>query len=173
MQAKAQTVLPRFIAPPVPLCLWLLLSCLLTVSVLAWLTRVPVYRNGVATVVDPNFANEELIVAFFPPESKSEMKAGQKLSLKLDPAGPPVVRAIASIEPGILSPAEARKKFNLDNTAARTYQFPAAVAIARLGKPNEQLPASAYEGTVVEARVEVGSQRLIALLPLVGGFFRN
>jgi len=168
MQAKAQTVLPRFIAPPVPLCLWLLLSCLLAVSVLAWLTRVPVYRNGVATV-----ANEETIVAFFPPESKSEMKAGQHLSLKLDPVGPPVVRTIATIEPGILSPAEARKKFNLDNTATRSYEFPAAVAIARLGNPNEQLPASAYEGAVVEAQLEVGSQRLIALLPLVGSFFRN
>lgn len=173
MQAKAQTVLPRFIAPPVPLCLWLLLSCVLTVSVLAWLTRVPVYRNGVATVVAQNSANEELIVAFFPPESKSEMKAGQNLSLKLDPAGPPVMRTIASIEPRILSPAEARKKFNLDNTAAPTYRFPAAVAIARLGKPNDELPASAYEGTVIEAQVEVGSQRLIALLPLVGVFFRN
>ena len=173
MQAKAQTVLPRFIAPPVPLCLWLLLSCLLTVSVLAWCTRVPVYRNGVATVVDSNFANEELIVAFFPPESKSEMKAGQKLSLKLDPGGPPLVRTIASIEPGVLSPAEARRKFNLEKTAAQTYQFPAAVAIARLGKPNEALPTSAYEGAVVEAQVEVGSQRLLALLPLVGVFFRN
>lgn len=173
MQAKAQTVLPRFIAPPVPLCLWLLLSCLFTVSVLAWLTHVPVYRNGVATVVAANFANEEMIVAFFPPESKSEMKAGQKLSFKLDPAGPPVVRPIAVIEPEILSPAEVRKKFNLDNTAARSYEHPAAVAIARLGKPSEALPASAYEGAVVAAQLEVGSQRLIALLPLVGGFFRN
>jgi len=173
MQAKAQTVLPRFIAPPVPFCLWLLLSCLLAVSVLAWLARVPVYRNGVATVVDANYANEEMIVAFFPPESKPEMKAGQNLSLKLDPAGPPVVRTIAAIEPEILSPTEARKKFNLDNTAARSYEFPAAVAVARLGKPGKELPASAYEGAVVEAQLEVGSQRLIALLPLVGGFFRN
>jgi len=173
MQAKAETVLPRFIAPPVPLCLWLLLSCLLAVSILAWLTHVPVYRNGVATVVAANFAKEEMILAFFPPESKSEMKAGQKLSLKLDPAGPPVVRTIAVIEPEILSPAEVRKKFSLDNTAARSYEHPAAVAIARLGKPSEELPASAYEGAVVEAQLEVGSQRLIALLPLVGGFFRN
>ena len=142
-------------------------------SVLAWWTRVPVYRNGVATVVAANFANEETIVAFFPPEWKSEMKAGQNLSLKLDPAGPPVVRTIAAIEPEILSPTEARKKFNLDNTAARSYEFPAAVAIARLGKPSQELPASAYEGAVVQAQLEVGSQRLIALLPLVGGFFRN
>lgn len=176
MQARAQTVLPRFIAPPVPLCLWVLLSCVLTVSVLAWLTRVPVYRNGVATVVEvngreQNLQDEEMIVAFFPPESRSEMKAGQKLSLKLDPVGPPLIRKIALIEPGILSPAEAREKFNLDDATARTYQRPAAIAIARLGKASDDLPARAYEGTVIEARVEVGSQRLLALLPLVGRFF--
>ena len=168
MQARAQTVLPRFIAPPAPLCLWLLLGCLSIVRVLAWLARVPVYRNGMATVV-----NEELIVAFFPPESKSEMRAGQNLSLKLDPVGPPLVRTIAVIESGILSPADARKKFNLDDATARTYQSPAAIAIARLGKPSETLPASAYRGSVVEVQVGIGSQRLISLLPVVGRFFQN
>lgn len=178
MQARAQAVLPRFIAPPAPLCLWLLLGCLIAVGVLAWMARVPVYRNGIATVVDSNASDlyqkdEELIVAFFPPQSKSEMRAGQNLSLKLDPNGPPLVRAVSFIEPGILSPADARKKFNLDDATARTYQSPSAIAIARLGKPGEELPASAYEGIVVEARVEIGSQRLIALLPVVGRFFRN
>jgi len=176
MQARAQTVLPRFIAPPAPLCLWLLLSCLITASVLAWMARVPVYRNGLATVVGSNERDqkdEELIVAFFPPESKSEMRAGQNLSLKLDPVGPPLIRAITVVEPGILSPAEARKKFNLDDAGARSYQSPAAIAIARLGRPSEKLPASAYQGIVVDARIEIGSQRLIALLPVVGRFFRN
>jgi hypothetical protein len=172
MQAKAQTVLPRFIAPPAPLCLWLLLGCLFTVSGLAWLAHVPVYRNGIATVVNSN-EDEELIVAFFPPESKSEMRAGQNLSLKLDPAGPPLVRTIAAIEPGILSPADARKKFNLDDATARTYQGPAAIVIARLGKPSETLPASAYQGVVVDAQVEIGSQRLITLLPVVGRLFKK
>jgi hypothetical protein len=178
MQARAQTVLPRFIAPPAPLCLWLLLSCLISASVLAWLARVPIYRNGIATVVDSNgrdqsFKDEELIVVFFPPESKSEIRAGQNLSLKLDPDGPPLIRVIAVIEPEILSPAEARKKFNLDDATARTSRSPAAIALARLGKPSENLPASAYQGIVVDARVEIGSQRVIALLPLVGRFFRN
>ncbi len=116
MQARAQTVLPRFIAPPAPLCLWLLLSCFIAVSVLACLARVPVYRNGTATVVESSGRDqypkdEELIVAFFPPESRSEMRTGQTLSLKLDPVGPPLLRAIAVIEPGILSPADARKRF--------------------------------------------------------------
>ena len=171
MQARAQPVLPRFIAPPAPLCLWLLLSFFITGGVLAWLARVPVYRNGIATVVDSN--EEELIVAFFPPESQTEMRAGQNLSFTLDPAGPPLVRTIAVIEPGILSPADARRKFKLDDATARTNLGPAAIAIARLGKPSEELPASAYQGIVVEARVEIGSQRLIALLPLVGRFFRS
>ena len=171
MQARAQTVLPRFIAPPAPLCLWLILSCFITASVLGCLTRIPVYRNGIATVVLR--ADEEMIVAFFPPESKSEMKAGQNLSFKLDPDGPPLVRPVAVVEPAILSPADARKKFNLDVATSRAYEGPAAIAIAPLGKPSENLPASAYEGVVVEARVEIGSQRLIALLPVVGRFFRN
>jgi len=178
MQARAQAVLPRFIAPPAPLCLWLLLGCVFTVSVLAWLARVPVYRNGIATVVDSSagdqsLEDEELIVAFFPPESKSEMRTGQKLSFKLDTAGPPLVRTIAVIEPGILSPADARKKFNLDDATARFYQSPAAIAIARLGNPSETLPASAYQGIVVEAQVEIGSQRLVTLLPLVGRLFED
>lgn len=172
MHARAQTVLPRFIAPPAPLCLWLLLGCLFIVSGLAWLAHVPVYRNGTATVVNSD-QDDELIVAFFPPESKSEMRAGQNLSLKLDPAGPPLVRTIAAVEPAILSPAEARKKFNFDDVTARTYQRPAAIVIARLGKPSETLPPSAYEGIVVEAQVEIGSQRLITLLPVVGRLFQN
>ena len=169
MQGRSQPVLPRFIAPPAPLCLWLLLGCFMSVGVLAWLARVPVYRNGIATVVNSD-QDEELIVAFFPPEAKSEMTAGQKLSLKLDPDGPPLIRSIAAIEPGIMSPAEARKKFNLDGVTA---QGPAVIAIARLERTGEKLPAGAYEGIVVEARLEIGSQRLIALLPVVGGVFRN
>lgn len=178
MQAKAATVLPRFIAPPAPLCLWLLLSFLITASVLAFWARVPVYRNGLATVVDANGRDQdlndnELIVAFFPPETQPEMRTGQHLSLKLDAAGPPLVRTIAVIEPGILSPAAARRKFNLDYATARSYGGPAVVAIARLGKPSDKLPASAYQGIVVEARVEIGSQRVLALLPLVGRFFRE
>jgi hypothetical protein len=172
MHARAQTVLPRFIAPPAPLCLWLLLGCLFTVSGLAWLARVPVYRNGIATVITSK-EEDQLIVAFFPPESKSEMRAGQNLSLKLDPAGPPLVRAIAAIEPEILSPAGARKRFNFDDATTRAYQGPAAIVIARLGKPSETLPANAYEGTVVDAQVEIGSQRLITLLPVVGRLFEN
>jgi hypothetical protein len=165
-QAREETVLPRFIAPPAPLCLWLLLGCLLCASVLAWFARVPVYRNGIATVKD------DLVIASFPPESKAEMRTGQQLSFKLDPTGPPLVRPITIVEPEILSPANARKKFQLDDVTARSYQGPAAVAIARLGRPNENLPASAYEGTVVEARIEIGSQRLITFLPIVGSFFR-
>jgi hypothetical protein len=178
MQARAQTVLPRFVAPPAPLCLWLLLSCFITMGVLAWLARIPLYRNGFATVVDSNGSDqfsqdEELIVAFFPPESKSEIRTGQNLSLKLDHNGPPLIRAIAIIEPEILSPADARNKFKLDDTTGRPYQGPATIAIARLARPSETLPARAYRGIVVEARIEIGSQRLIALLPLVGGFFQN
>ena len=159
MQARAETVLPRFIAPPAPLCLWLLLGCLLAASVLAWFARVPVYRNGIATVKDVQ------VIAFFPPESRTEIKTGQRLSLKLDPNGPPLVQAITNIEPEILSPANARAKFQLANTI---HQRPATIAIAHL----EGVNASVYDGSVVEARLEVGSQRLIALLPGVGSFFR-
>jgi hypothetical protein len=173
MQARAQTVLPRFIAPPVLLCLWLLLGCCVGLGVLAWMVHVPVYCDGVATVILGNKSapDEPIIVGFFPPEFQSEIKTGQNLLLRFSPTARPLMRTI-NVESKIFSPAEVQRTFMPADTNSLSSRGPSVIVIARLGRPDETVPASAYEGVVTNARIEVGSRRLISLVPVVGRLFK-
>lgn len=176
IHSREQAVLPRFVSPPTFLFLWMLLGLLAAGGLVAWLAEVPVYAAGPAAVVDGKrlnaaSADAAMLVAFLPPGELPGLRAGQRLFVHPDAGGERTSSSILAVEPGITSPEAAAERFGLAPGAAAALTQPAAVAIARFEPAPGGLPAAAYLGSVYQVEVEVGSRRLISLLPVVGGFF--
>jgi hypothetical protein len=159
------------VSPRTFLILWLLLAVLVAAVVAGWFVRTPVYAAGPATVVTQQAGDgggDVSVVAFLPAAQLAHLKAGQTIFLVLD-GGAAMRRAVQTVEPTVLSPTEARTRFGLDAQAASALTGPVAVALVDAASFPSDLPASAYAGSVFRARVELGTRRLISLVPLGGG----
>lgn len=173
VQSREESVFPRLISPRTFIYLWILLGLLVASGLVAWFAQVPVYTSGLAVVVDwrgkaRHIDDDVVLVAFLPPE---HLQVGQNLLMQFDATSERLSRPIIAVEPEISSPDAARKRFALEGGAALAITQPAVVAIAQLEPVPTDLPASAYVGSVYRVDVQVGSRRVISLLPLVGQLF--
>ncbi|HEX6552605.1 MAG TPA: hypothetical protein VF026_07570 [Ktedonobacteraceae bacterium] len=162
--------MPRLISWPIIACLWLLLGVLITAGFLAWDVQVPTYVDGPGIILAPGDMpqpeyGETLGLMFLPPDQAVHMRTGLPVGVQIGSTGVRVRGMIAKVEPGITSPNAARKRYRLDSAGALLITQPSTVVIIRLGTT---LPASDYAGSLLNARVETGSQRLLALLPGLG-----
>ncbi len=164
IRGNEETVLPRFISPPVMLSFWCLLGLLLLGSSIAWFYRVPVYFTTVGEVTMPT--GHMLIVIVLPADQLSRLHPGLSVQLQLGQKGPQWQQTITAVEPRVLSPAEIRSRFGVDHGATLPVQQPAAVAL--IEKP-AHLSDTLYAGSIVQVRIQVGSRRMIALLPGLSG----
>jgi hypothetical protein len=186
LQGRGKLVLPAFVSPRSFVFLWMLLALALAAGALAWFANVPLYASGVAVVVDGARARLHndtaeptsggategpVLITFLPPAHLARLKAGQPLFLQLDAPRERVRRNLIAVEPELLSPETARERFHLDAGSAAAITRPSAVAVASFEPAPRGLPASAYLGSVYPVDVEIGSQRLPSLLPLIGRFF--
>ena len=80
-------------------------------------------------------------------------------------------RAVQTVEPDTFSPSGARTRFALDAQAAAAVTGPVAAVLIGAAPFPSGLSANAYTGSVFHARVEIGSRRLISLVPLAGRLF--
>lgn len=187
VESREKSVLPRIVSPQTFLYLWSLLGLLAASSIIAWFTKIPVYASGTAVVTRWHQAEgrgEELVVvAFLPSHYINKLKTDQKLFLKFDgmgvrgafPQGNRLSRTILSVEPQIRSPDAVQKQFELSPSVAQAITQPVAVVIARWLHPPlasqfpTQLPAL-YLGSLGRAEVEIGQERTISLVPIIGQF---
>lgn len=171
LEGREKSILPRLVSPRTFIYLWLLLGLLSVSSLIAWFTKVPMYASGKAIVV--RLHNQRIVVAtFFEPQHLSSLRKTKKLFLNFD-ARSDRTTAILAVEPEIISPDTIQKQFTLNSHTAQQITRPSAVAIAQLEPISENLSAAAYLGSVGHAKAEVGSQRIISLLPLIGQFFEQ
>lgn len=181
IEARQKAILPRFVRPRMFVFMWLLLGLLVASGMTAWMTQVPIYVQGVGVVVHDRVLSSEsenenknedqmAVVAFLPPEQLSHLHSGQTLFLHLTEQER-VSRSIVAVEPEIISPAAAQKAFGLTEGAAIAIRQPSAVVEVPLQPLPNDWPASVYAGSVYQVEVEVGSRRLVSLLPGVGDFF--
>ena len=161
-------VVPRLTSGPVIACSWALLAVLVVAAVGAWSVRVPAYVAAGGVVVAPGedvaqASATTSAVLFVPPEQAARLRVGQRVRGQVGSAGPSVQGTIASIAPGLIGPASARSRYGV--AGADVLGEPARAVTVRLATA---LPASAFAGARVTARVEVDSQRLLTLVPGVG-----
>jgi len=169
--SRQKEVLPRLISPPVFVFLWLLLALLLVASLAAWLTRVPTYVVTTGVVLDQGIiqgqqANDQATAIVFVPVSHAlQVYIGQPILLQIGATGTQLHYKVERVVPGILSPNEARRRYGLDNATSPTITGPSIVLTISLGPA---FPAQQYAGSPVSAQLQIGSQRVLSLLPGLG-----
>lgn len=170
--SRQKEVLPRLVSPPVFVFFWVLLGLLLVAGVSAWLTRVPTYVVASGLVLDQGTVQGQLpsdntvAVVFFPASRATHIQAGQPILLQVGSTGTQLHYRVDHVEPGIISPSDARKRYGLDSATSQTITGPSLVLTISLGPA---FPARQYSGSPVSAQLQVGSQRVLSLLP---GFAR-
>jgi len=171
-RSREKDVVPRLISWPIIVCLWLLLAVLIAAGFLAWYVQVPTYVevSGIilarGDMLQPEYGGMVAIV-FLSPDQAVHVRVGLPVHVQLGSSGAYVPGTIAQAESSITSPEAARQRYRLDGLGAVLITQPSIVLIIRL---STTLPASAYTGSLCTAKVETGSQRLLALLPGLGNF---
>jgi hypothetical protein len=170
VQGREETVLPPLIRPRVTRLAWLLLALLVLAGGAAWWAQVPIFVTGSAIVIPSpeSGAADTYALALFPTESLGSLHVGQDVFLRLNALAQPVIRPIAEVTPEVLSPAEVARRFDLNPAAALSIQGPSVAALINLGATVNERPASRYAGSVYPVDAEVGSRRLLSLLPVFG-----
>jgi hypothetical protein len=170
VQGRQETVLPPLINPRVTRLAWLLLVLLLLGSGAAWWVQVPVFVTGSAIVIPSpeGSAAEAYVLALFPAESLGTLRVGQGVFLRLNALTQPLIRPIDEVTPEVLSPAEIARRFDLNPAATLSLRGPSVAALMNLGATVNERPANGYVGSVYPVEAEVGSRRLLSLLPVFG-----
>jgi hypothetical protein len=165
-------VVPHLVSWPLIVCLWLLLAVFLAAGCFAWYAKVPVYVSGSGIILaqggmlQPEYGKMVAII-FLPPDQSAQVRVGQPVDLQIGSTGMDVKSTVVQVEPGIMSPAAVRQHYQLDGASTLLITQPSIVAFVR---PGTVLPATTYAGSLLTAKVEVGSQSLLALLTGLGQF---
>jgi hypothetical protein len=169
--SRQKEVLPRFISPPVFVLLWLLLALVLFASLAAWLTRVPTYVVTGGVVLDQGAipgqqaSTRAMAIVFVPASHSAQVHVGQPILLQIGATGTQLRYTVQRVEPGVLSPNEVRSRYGLDDATSHIITGPSLVLTISLGPA---FPAQQYAGSLVSAQIQIGSQRVLSLLPGIG-----
>ena len=177
-RGKDKSILPRFISTYTVAWLWIFFALLLASGLVSCLVRVPVYASGPAIVVDSgaysHITPDKLVmVVFLPADSLSDLHVGQNLFFNIDEKIDRLSRPIIAVQPEVCSPDKVRRQFLLDAKLALTITQPVVLAIAEFEPLPSGLSASSFAGSLYLVNVEVSSQRLISLLPLINRLMRD
>lgn len=169
-QSREKDVLPRFVAPPVFIFLWVLLGLLLVATLLAWLGQVPTYVAGSGVVLNQGIktqqgGNEVVAVVFLPATPSLHLRAGLPIQVQIGTTGPQLTGTIDTVQPGVISPSDARKRYSLNGDLAQVITQPSIAVTVRLGA---DVLAQMYAGSSVSAQVQVGTRSVLSLLPVIG-----
>lgn len=178
-RASEKPILPKFISPPVVVCLWLLVCLMLAAGALVLMVRVPVYTSGTALVMFEESAALHAeggnlpVIALLPAGALPRLREGQKLLLRPSGKGSRTLGArIVAVE-GLSNTEELRRRFQLNSCEFQPGVERGVLVLAELAKGShsgEWNMENARSSTGWRAEVEIGTRRAATLLPLVGRF---
>jgi hypothetical protein len=150
---------------------WILLGLLLLAGGVAWWGEVPTYVSGSGMLLPPPAGSTTVMcLIFLPATHPLQLRTGLPIQVRLGTTGTLGSAHIETVEPGIISPSEARQRYALGGNADQIITQPSITLLARVGPP---FSAPLYAGSIVSAQVQTGSQRVLSLLPgltsLIGG----
>lgn len=162
-QSRERDVLPRFVAPQIFLFLWILLGLLLALVTLTWLGRVPINVEGSGVVLYQGATTDGGrgdAAVFLQVDASSRVRAGQFVQTQI--ASRAFSNAlVVRVEPGTMSPDEIKRRYG------QTVVGPTVIVVIAF---RPALLTQKYAGTEIHAQIQVGTQRLLALLPGVGSW---
>lgn len=161
MQGRERLILPRYTAQSTAAWMWTIVILLAVGAFAIGVTPVPIVTSATA-VID---TSGERAVVFLAPETLSLLRPGQTVRLWLRANAAPATHPIERIEPRLVSPADARRRYQLDDASAGAITRAAAVVTVRLQAPGDR---DAYAGSVVPAAVQTGVERVVSRLSGLG-----
>ncbi len=169
IQNREKDVVLRVLPVPAAVFLWALLVFFFMAGLFTWNERIPTYVSGTG-IVQTTSDGATVAIIFLPPEQTAALHDGQPVQVHIGTTGPQVQSSIMEVERDITSPDSARRNYQLKGNSASLITEPAIVIVARLGAT---VPAHTYAGSSLTANVEVGSQRILSLLPGIGKLVGN
>jgi hypothetical protein len=169
LQSREKTILPLFVAPPVFTLYWLLLGIFLMSGLIAWFGQVPLYVSGPGLIsaqsASVNQRSAQVTALIFLPASSSwRPQPGSSALIRVGSTGPQLNGTVDTINPGVFSPSEVQKQY--------AYQVFMPVIVVSI-KLLVQTVSNLYTGSHVSAQIQVGSQRLIALFPVLNALLKD
>jgi hypothetical protein len=166
-QSWERVTLPRFVAPPVFIFLWILLGLLFAATLLAWLGQFPTYASGSGLVLDQglttsNGGDEAMAAIFLPASPSLTLRTGLPVQVQIGSTGPQLNTKIATVETSVMSPSAIRQRYHLTGALAAVITQPSIILTVQLGSG---VPVKMYAGSLVTAQVQVGTERVLSLLP--------
>ncbi len=165
IQGRDKDILPRFVSPSGFIFLWIFLGFCIATGLLAWNTQVPVYTHGIGTIVEGYQSGQTIAVIFLAPDQLHHVHPGQPIQVRIGSVGPELKQTVTFVEPNILSPSEARKRYRLEGPLSLVITQPSVVIRVAL---NSSISSRTYAGSMVHADVQLGLQRVLSMLPIVG-----
>lgn len=172
-ETREQSVLPKFVSPRIMAALWTIVVLLIFSGVAVWLTSMPVYASGLAIVVDTenkpvNIEEGTALLVLLPPEAQPALDEGKTILIQVNASSKPLKSEIVAFEKDASKVVNRiLEEFDLDNHPAVAKAQPAAVAIVQLEDMEGNALANDYIGTIFRADIQVGSRRIVSLLPLM------
>ncbi len=165
---REKDVLLRILPLPMAVFLWVLLSILFMAGLFAWSERIPTYVSGAGIVQKSDTGNSSTAMVFLPTGPSTTVHVGEPVRVQIGSLQ--VQGKVIKVETAIMSPAQARTQFQLQGNMAYLVTQPSLVALVGF---NTTIPASIYAGSLLNAQVEVGSQRILSQLPWIGQLIGN
>lgn len=163
VRGRDKDILPRFIAPPTFLFIWILLLLFLFIGGLVWNIRLPTYLSGTGFVVAGTQPTQVQAVVFFSPDQLSQLHVSQSIQIHIGQNGPTIQSSVTTVESVPLSPEQAYQRFQLDSAAAALITGPSVALLIALD--NSAIPPTLYTGSLVQAQVEIGTHSVLSLIP--------
>lgn len=166
-QRQEQGVILRVASPPAFLIFWIISLFLLGAAGLAWTTQVPIAVNGQGVVVEQGatgkFGHEVVAMLFFPPGQQADFHSGQPATVSIGSTAISITGTVEQVETAVISPDEARSRFNLQGGLAQVITEPSIIITIHIGSV---AATQLYAGSLCTAQIHIGSQRVLSLLPV-------
>lgn len=169
-ESRAESAPPRFAPPRVRLYVGVVCALLTTCALLMSATPAPVYLSVRAAAVagQGRFGQPTdglLLLVFIPPADAPSLKEGQRVYFKPNKQDRVMSGTLVAFESQAVSAAEVLSRYGLAGGKPLEINESVMVGVARIETPPSDATPVVEAGSVFDAKVEIGSKRLISLIP--------
>lgn len=146
--------------------LWIFLLILGGSLAFAWSVQIPIQLQSQGVVTQQG--SEIIAVLFLAPGEQTELRTGQPAIVSIGASQFKLSGSVEQVGTTLLSPDEARRRFDLQGGLAQLVIGPSIVVTLTIGSTAS---AQIYAGSLCEAQIQVGSQSVLSSLPGFKQFF--
>lgn len=163
---QEQGILLRVAYPPALIFFWIFLLLLFGAGGLVLSIQVPILVQSQGAVVEQRVIGQArgvvVAVLFFSPDQLTELHTGQPAVVSIGSMPINVSGVVEHVDATVISPDEARSRFNLQGGLAQVIVGPSITVTISIG-----LAAAnrVYIGSLCSAQIQTGSQRVLSSLP--------